>query len=101
MDINKNASKDSSASIVLDEKFDFSSVNDFRKAYEGITKSHQNTVVVDFKHTRFIDSSALGMLMNARGHFENHGLKVKIVNANEKIQKIFSISGFHKKFEIV
>ena len=100
MDVNKNTSRDVSATIVLDEKFDFSSVNDFRKAYESISKSYQNTVVVDFKLTRFIDSSALGMLMNARGYFEGNGLKIKIINANEKIQKIFSISGFHKKFEI-
>ena len=93
----ENAS-DGGVSIVLDEKFDFSSVSEFRKIYESV--SSKNIVVIDFKNTRYIDSSALGMLINARNYFAKEQVKIKLNNTNGQIKKIFSISKFEKKFDI-
>ena len=92
---------DTETLIVLDERFDFGSVEQFRKSYESIHKAMAKAVAIDFRNTRYMDSSALGMLLNAKGHFDDHGIRVKIINANEQIKKIFSISRFEKKFEIV
>ena len=86
--------------IELDEKFDFSAVGEFRKIYESIDKLPQKKLVIDFKKTRYIDSSALGMLINARSHFSANGVKISLENTNEQIQKIFSISRFETKFDI-
>ncbi len=86
--------------IVLDERFDFEAVGPFRKCYESLGESKCKLIVIDFRDARYIDSSALGMLINARSFFDNLGAKVKLINTNEQIRKIFSISRFDKKFDI-
>lgn len=93
--------QDEHEAIVLDERFDFESVGPFRTSYESLTTVKNNTVAVDFRGTRYIDSSALGMLINAKTYFSDKGVKVKLINANDQIKKIFSISRFDKKFDIV
>jgi len=87
-------------SIVLGERFDFESVGPFRHSYESLIGVKSKTIFIDFKNTRFIDSSALGMLINAHSFFDQHNAKLKLVNTNDQIKKIFSISRFDKKFEI-
>lgn len=87
--------------IVLGERFDFESVGPFRSCYESLESVKNKTVAIDFRNTRYIDSSALGMLINAKSYFSDKGIKVKLINANDQIKKIFSISRFDKKFEIL
>ncbi|VUD56496.1 STAS-domain containing protein [Thalassocella blandensis] len=93
--------QDEHEAIIPDERFDFESVGPFRSCYESLTTVKNNTVAVDFRNTRYIDSSALGMLINAKTYFSDKGIKVKLINANDQIKKIFSISRFDKKFEIL
>lgn len=91
---------DNDHAIVLSERFDFASVGDFRSSYEGMKDARQKTVSIDFRNTRYIDSSALGMLINAKTFFAAIGTKVRLINTNEQIKKIFSISRFEQKFDI-
>ena len=91
---------DNDHAIVLTERFDFESVGPFRQTYESITNAKNKSVLIDFRDTMYIDSSALGMLINARSYFDSQGAKVRLINANAEIKKIFSISRFDKKFEI-
>jgi anti-anti-sigma factor len=86
--------------IALSERFDFGIVDDFRRCYENINASERSSVVIDFRGTRYMDSSALGMLINLKKHFESSNAKVEIVNCNDQIRKIFSISRFDRKFNI-
>ena len=87
-------------SVILGERFDFESVGPFRKAYEELNDLKGSVVVIDFSETRYIDSSALGMLINAKRYFDERSTKVRLTNTNEQIQKIFNISRFDKKFDI-
>lgn len=91
---------DNNMSLVLGERFDFESVDPFRRSYEGLDNVRNKLVIIDFKNTRYIDSSALGMLINAKNYFDNLGAKMKLINTNDQIKKIFSISRFDKKFDI-
>ncbi len=100
MTIRVEKSENEAMAIVLDERFDFESVGPFRQCYESLGDSKCKLVVIDFRDARYIDSSALGMLINARSFFDNLGAKVKLINTNEQIRKIFSISRFDKKFDI-
>lgn len=88
------------AIITLGERFDFGAVDQFRRGYEGLEKYSQKILVIDFCNTRYMDSSALGMLINARSYFADANVKIKIINTNEQIKKIFSISRFETKFDI-
>ena len=91
---------DGAVSIQLDEKFDFSAVGEFRKLYETVTSVPKKIITIDFKNTRYIDSSALGMLINVRSYFSDQGVKVVLANTNDQVRKIFSISKFETKFDI-
>ena len=87
-------------SIQLDDVFDFKHVEEFRKCYESIDGSRCRIVAIDFSSTRYMDSSALGMLLNIKNFFKDGGVQVKIVNTNEQIRKILSISRFDQRFTI-
>ncbi len=100
MSISVNIKSDTEFVISLGERFDFGCVEDFRKAYESVQPKGKAQVVMDFRGTRYMDSSALGMLINARSHFNSDEVKVSLANCNDQIKKIFSISRFDRKFEI-
>jgi len=101
MAISVSNKPDSDPVILLDERFDFGSVDQFRSSYESLKGIKRKSLIVDFSNTRYMDSSALGMLINARNFFAGSDVKIKIKNANEQIKKIFSISRFDTKFDIM
>lgn len=101
MAIRVEEKSDNEMIIVLDERFDFGSVEQFRRSYEGIGNSKRFHIDIDFSSTRYIDSSALGMLINAKNYLSQADTKIRIVNVNDQIRKIFSISRFETKFEII
>lgn len=85
--------------IELGEMFNFSTVKDFKNAYsDGIEKVE--TVVVDLNKTEYMDSSALGMLLNMQKVLQDQVNAFKIINAGPKVAKILEISRFDKKFDI-
>jgi len=86
--------------LLLDERFDFGVVDEFRRCYGDLKEINNKTLVIDFAHTRYMDSSALGMLINARSYFSDSNVKIKIINTNDQVRKIFSISRFDTKFDI-
>lgn len=86
--------------ISLGERFDFGCVSDFRKCYESIPVRSQQKIIIDFRRTRYMDSSALGMLINAKAYLNAENSVVSLENCNDQIKKIFSISRFDKKFDI-
>jgi len=85
--------------ISVEGRFDFSSHRDFRDAYE----SHGETVrsyVIDMAEAVYLDSSALGMLLLLRDYAGGNDSSIAIVNCNEDVKKIFSISNFEQLFDI-
>ncbi len=86
--------------VVLDEVFDFKKVELFRKSYEQIDSAKARSVSIDFSNTKYMDSSALGMLLNIQHYFKDKSVTIKIANPNEQIRKIMSISRFDQKFVI-
>ncbi len=100
MSINVQNVQEGDPVIVLGERFDFGSVDQFRHSYESLKGMKRKSLIIDFKSTRYMDSSALGMLINARSFFKDDEIKIRIVNANDQIKKIFSISRFDTKFDI-
>jgi len=85
--------------ITVGEKFDFGSHQIFRQQYEEIAESSVS-YIIDLHKTRYMDSSALGMMLLLRDHAGGETSDVKLVNANEDIFKILKISNFHQLFEI-
>lgn len=86
--------------LTMGKSFDFNCVNDFRAAYESIKIESGMPVIIDMRSTHYMDSSALGMLINMHKFLSAKSVVIKIVNSSEQIKKIFTISRFDKKFQI-
>ena len=74
---------DNSASIILDESFDFESHKAFRDMVKSIISKRPERLVIDFGKVEYIDSSALGMLMLARQEASTIDCKMKLVNVED------------------
>ncbi len=77
--------------LTMPQKFDFSVHRDFRKCYES---SRPATFVVDLKNTSYMDSSALGMLLQLREHAGGKNDSVQILNATKNIRETLNIANF-------
>ncbi|MFJ5300348.1 STAS domain-containing protein [Pseudomonas sp. SLFW] len=84
--------------IKIKGRFDFSTHQDFRGAYEKENKAKR--YVVDLKETNYLDSSALGMLLLLRDHAGGDRSDVRLENCSNDVQKILAISNFSKLFRI-
>ena len=84
--------------IKIKGRFDFSTHQDFRGAYERETDAKH--YVVDLKETNYLDSSALGMLLLLRDHAGGDRSDVRLENCSADVVKILAISNFAKLFNI-
>jgi anti-anti-sigma factor len=85
--------------IFIQGRFDFSSHQDFRAAYEKLPKTPVQ-YRVDLQGTSYLDSSALGMLLLLRDHAGGDKSDIQIVNCAPDVKKILTISNFEQLFTI-
>jgi anti-anti-sigma factor len=84
--------------ISVSGNFDFSSHRDFIDAYKQYEK-HQKRFVVDLNKAEYMDSSALGMLLQLK-EYSKGGDSVVISNPNDDVTKILQIAKFDQLFKI-
>lgn len=83
--------------IKMPEKFNFNVHKNLRKAYE----SHQcETYRLDLSSTSYMDSSALGMLLQIREFAGDKQDSVVIESANDNIKEILRVANFEKMMVI-
>lgn len=85
--------------IRVQGRFDFSTHQAFRDAYEHAPTSASD-YVVDLRDATYLDSSALGMLLLLRDHAGGDGAHVSIINCNPDVRRILAISNFEQLFQI-
>ncbi|MEE3170463.1 MAG: STAS domain-containing protein [Pseudomonadota bacterium] len=85
--------------ISIEGRFDFSTHQAFRDAYEHGDPSVQD-YIVDLSETTYLDSSALGMLLLLRDYAGGDNARVVIENCNSDVRRILSISNFEQLFQI-
>ncbi len=85
--------------IRIQGRFDFSSHQEFRDAYENADDSVKE-YLIDMSETTYLDSSALGMLLLLRDFAGGDSAKVTISNCNHDVKKILTISNFEQLFTI-
>ena len=93
------ADSDGNLVIKVSGRFDFSEHEAFRKTYES-QAIEPSQFTVDLSDTTYLDSSALGMLLLLRDHAGSTESEIKIVNCNDDVRKLFSISNFDQLFSI-
>jgi anti-anti-sigma factor len=99
MTVNATESEDKSeVTIHVAGRFDFSCHQEFMTVYMGFPKGEKQ-FVVDLENTEYMDSSAMGMLLQLRDHSKN-GNAVSLTNPNEGVSEILHIAQFDKLFKI-
>ncbi|MBE0379783.1 MULTISPECIES: STAS domain-containing protein [Pseudoalteromonas] len=100
MSLSKSASADGATlTIQIKGKFDFNLVQSFRQAYADISDK-TGKIVIDLRETDYMDSSALGMLLNMKKTLGTSVDAIQISNCQPQLKKILQISRFDKKFDI-
>ncbi len=79
-------------------RFDFAAHQEFINAYKSLPKGEKR-FVVDLSGAEYMDSSAMGMLLQLREH-SNKNRPVELVNGNEGIREILRIANFDKLFKV-
>lgn len=85
--------------IRIEGRFDFSTHQAFRNAYEHENRDVQD-FVVDLSDTTYLDSSALGMLLLLRDFAGGDASRIELRNCNNDVQRILTISNFGQLFSI-
>ena len=88
-----------SMTINVNGRFDFSTHQDFRAAYEQ-GPGPEARYVLDLGQTEYMDSSALGMLLMLREHAGGPSANVRIANCAEPIRNVLTIANFQQLFSI-
>ena len=100
MPIQTRRSDDGKTLIIrIEGRFDFSTHQSFRDAYEHGDPAVRS-FVVDLSQTTDLDSSALGMLLLLRDYAGGDNARISIENCNSDVRRILSISNFEQLFAI-
>lgn len=83
--------------IQVSGRFDFATHQEFMRAYKEHPRGEKR-YEVDLKNAEYLDSSAMGMLLQLREY--GNGAQVKILNGNEAVREILRIANFDKLFAI-
>ncbi|HHC71873.1 MAG TPA: anti-sigma factor antagonist [Thiotrichales bacterium] len=84
--------------ISIGERFDFSEHKAFREAYRNDPPDARFRV--NLASTRYLDSSALGMLLLLRKHAGGERAQVVLEGMDDGVKKILEIANFDKLFEM-
>lgn len=85
--------------IRIDGRFDFSSHQAFRDAYEH-GDQNISAYLIDLRDTTYLDSSALGMLLLLRDYAGGDNARVTLAHCNDDVRRILTISNFEQLFDI-
>lgn len=84
--------------IHISGRFDFATHQDFLRAYKAFPKG-EKSFVVDLSGADYMDSSAMGMLLQLREHAEK-GTPLSLTNGSDGIKEILRIANFDKLFDV-
>nr|ASQ41166.1 anti-anti-sigma regulatory factor [Candidatus Magnetananas rongchenensis] len=80
--------------------FDITAYHDFGDSYKDLS-GNDVKVFINMAETKYIDSSALGMLLMLRERAGGDDAEVDIINASDGIKKILATANFDKLFNMV
>ena len=84
--------------ISIKGRFDFTCHQEFVKSYQAFPQGEKK-YAVDLSRTEYMDSSAMGMLLQLR-EYASRAARVSLLNGNENVRDILRIAHFDKLFNI-
>lgn len=93
--------KDGCLTIQVPKELDHHCATQLRAEADLLIESYRvNRLVFDFAGTEFMDSSGIGVLIGRCKNMHFNGGRVEAQNLNDRVQKIFVVSGLHKMIAI-
>lgn len=86
--------------IYIDGELDIFNAQDVRVRVLDEYEKSKSDIVLDFSHVSFMDSTGLGILISIQKVLNDDGYKLRIVNVDPKIKKIFVITELEEVFDI-
>lgn len=87
--------------IDIDKKFTQETVAKIEKKFiKGVIEKRSIDVVLDFKNTKKIDDTALGLLLAFKQYINKGHHTIPIVNAKKSIRKIIKRANFDRLFNV-
>lgn len=89
------------ARLVLNGRFDFNSHAVFNQTTDSLLKDAAiSELEVDFEQVKYIDSSAMGMLLLLKERAKGTSKSITLVNCNGSVAQVFELSNFRRLFTI-
>lgn len=86
--------------ITIGERFDYSSYRTFYDQCEAaIEQPGVDALVMDFRKTRYLDSAALGMLVQIQRKARDKKIAAKIIRAEGVVLETLQIANMAKLYE--
>lgn len=99
MAITTTVSNDGSkVTIHVSGRFDFAAHQEFLRAYKSHPRGEKH-FVVDLQNADYMDSSAMGMLLQLRD-YSAKDRPMELVNSNDGVREILRIANFDKLFKV-
>jgi anti-sigma B factor antagonist len=86
--------------VAVSGEVDVYSAPALKESLTGLLNAGTNTVVVDLTEVAFLDSTGLGALVEARAATNEVGGSLLVVCSQERILKLFTITGLDGVFAI-
>jgi len=83
-----------------EKKLDSTIASELKGEFLIVCKPKVETLVIDLHEVEFCDSSGLSALLIAERKMKEHGGKVRLLGANQKVTSLLKISMLDRLFEI-
>lgn len=81
----------------LNGELDHHSAEEVRtKMDDRLDRENSEGLIMDFSGVTFMDSSGIGVVIGRYRKMDSKGKKICIINAKDRVNKIFDISGVYK-----
>jgi anti-sigma B factor antagonist len=87
--------------IALSGELDLASALTFDEELRRAEERSPDTMVLDLRRLRFMDSTGLRLIMSAHSRARTRGRRLAIVLGSDPVKRIFRLAGVARRLEIV
>lgn len=87
--------------LILRGRFDFEAYKRFRESCLTVIETNPHALLLQLTEVTYLDSSALGALLNLKDKADNKSIEVKIQGCSPIVREVLEVANFHRVFEIL
>ncbi|AIF42390.1 STAS domain-containing protein [Virgibacillus sp. SK37] len=101
MNLTVDITNEAEKSIVsLSGEIDAYTAPQLKDAVLPLTKTPEHTMEIDLENVNYMDSTGLGVFISALKSTKEHGSKMKLVNIQDRVLRLFKITGLDEIMDI-